>query len=316
MLNLVTGVPGSGKTLYVITQLKDEKTRPIYYHAIENLHSSLDWHEITKEEARNWPENIPDGAILVIDEVQKIFGTRPPKELIPSGVSALELHRHRGIDIYFITQHATMLDHHARRLVNRHIHLNRPIGTPKYAIVYTSNESFDPSDARTLQQIEKTRFIYPKKNFSLYKSTEIDTHKTKLPKKLILIPLLILFLVFLSVVFFRVLYRAGTRAQTVNQTGYITNPHSQIASTSYPSNTFSSFPMPEPKPWDIQRTAACIISSDGTRCACYTQQGIYQPDIPTGKCMKFALFGEHDIYKSYRNPVEEPATNRNDKPTI
>lgn len=188
MFHLRTGTPGSGKTLSTIDELRKITDRPIYYYGIPDL--KLDWTEI--KDPMRYHEEIPDGSIFVLDECQKIFPVRPPKDPVPPAISFIETHRHRGIDIYFITQHPSLLDHHARRLVGQHTHLQRNFGF-KFAIKYTNNKLFDFDNYHELAACEKEKYSYPKNVFELYKSAEIHTVKARYPRKLLLlIPLLII----------------------------------------------------------------------------------------------------------------------------
>lgn len=190
MFYLRTGTPGAGKTLSLIDELRQVKDRPIFYFGIPGL--KLDWQLI--KDPQNYHNEIPDGSIFVLDECQQHFPVRPPKDSVPPGISFLETHRHRGIDVYFITQHPSLLDHHARRLVGQHVHLQRNFGMSR-AVKYTNNKLFDFTNYHELQTCQKSQYIYPKDVFDLYKSAEIHTHKRKLPKKLLLlIPLLLMVL--------------------------------------------------------------------------------------------------------------------------
>lgn len=81
MFRLITGVPGAGKTLNTVHNLKDTKDRPVYYHGIPAL--NLPWQEI--QNPKQWHLEVPNGAIVIIDEAQKHFPARgvskgePPK---------------------------------------------------------------------------------------------------------------------------------------------------------------------------------------------------------------------------------------------
>ncbi len=188
MFYLRTGTPGSGKTLSLIDELRHTKDRPIYYYGIPELSPELGWHLI--DHPKDFHNQIPDGAIFVLDECQQHFPVRPPKDPVPPAMAFIETHRHRGIDIYFITQHPSLLDHHARRLVGHHTHLQRNFGMP-FAVKYTNNKLFDATQYHELIACQKSQYRFPKEVFKLYKSAEVHTHKVKLPKKLLLVPLLL-----------------------------------------------------------------------------------------------------------------------------
>lgn len=184
MFFLRTGTPGAGKTLSLIDELSKIKDRPIFYHGIPDLSPSLGWVHV--DDPKDYHNCISDGSIFVLDEAQKHFPVRAPKQPVPSAISFIETHRHRGVDIHFITQHPNLIDHHARRLVGHHTHLQRNFGA-KFSNLYTDNKLFDYSDFRALSNCQRKTYYFPKAIFSLYKSAEVHTHKFKFPIKLLLL---------------------------------------------------------------------------------------------------------------------------------
>lgn len=169
MITLITGIPGAGKTLYTVSEeLPKYKNRPLYVDGIPNL-------AITHLEpigpVDKWHEWIPDGAVLVIDEVQRIWRPRGTAAAVPPGVAALETHRHKGVDLVIITQHPNLLDANIRRLVGRHLHVRRMFGW-KRAIVYEWDSATDPNRVATAI---KRSWRYPKKAYKLYKSASQHT---------------------------------------------------------------------------------------------------------------------------------------------
>lgn len=292
MLTLVTGTPGSGKSLWTIHQLregrKNPKTgepRPIYYYGIPGLSDSLGWIEL--QDPKNWPNEVPDGSIIVIDEVQEHFPVRSPKLSVPEGLTALERHRHRGLDLFFLTQHPSLLDHHARRLVGEHCHLKRNFGA-SFAVLYRANECMDnPKDYHTLKNAERTTFKYPKQTFDLYKSAEVHTHKFRLPKIFYVLIAVICFVIFCIVMGYQVLFAKDT--QNTQATGTLNNltnsPLSSLPNNSIPvsiksftpviPNTPASSPYysKQWKPKSVPIVSSCIGSIN--HCSCYTQQGTF-----------------------------------------
>lgn len=92
--------------------------RPIFVHGLNGLklpHTEVD--------ASKWHEVVPDGGVLVVDEVQQIWRPRGPGQKPTLDISSLETHRHRNIDIYLTTQGPALVDANVRALVGRHIHL-------------------------------------------------------------------------------------------------------------------------------------------------------------------------------------------------
>lgn len=183
MIIIVDGMPGAGKTQFTISkilkQAKKEK-RPVYYHNIPELKID-DWTEISNPET--WDE-IPDGAIIVLDEAQRVFKLRPAGSEKPQRTVALETHRHKGHDLYLITQDGTLLDIQCRKLCNSFYHLKRIAGTSRvsvteYAEFVNHNDYHERKKA-----IGSTVYKQEKAIWKLYKSATIHTVQAKIPKKI------------------------------------------------------------------------------------------------------------------------------------
>ena len=131
VITLITGSPGMGKTSLVVSMLMDQpKDRPIFVDGIPDLKIP---HHPAEGDVANWHQWLPVGALLVIDEVQRIFRPRSTGSKVPDGVQAMETHRHNGQDLILITQSPLLLDSNIRRLVGRHIHIKQtPLGRYLY----------------------------------------------------------------------------------------------------------------------------------------------------------------------------------------
>lgn len=190
MITLITGVPGSGKTLMAVSDLakkvdKEWAGRKIFVHGIPDLtiptepipdgHSIQDMHVWLK-----WPEN--NGSIVVIDEAQNIFPPRSSGSKTPEIVEWLHIHRHSGVDIILITQMPGRIDKQVRDLVGAHYHIHKtPLGVRmRYFWDYCEN---NPKSGMKNARPEVYKF--DKKSFGLYKSAEIHT-KVKTPKSRVL----------------------------------------------------------------------------------------------------------------------------------
>ena len=127
MITLITGAPGAGKTAALVSMLADvDPGRPVYVSGIPEL--SLPGRTIhVLEDPASWPHEIPDGALVCIDEVQRLWRPRPAGQPVPADIAELETHRHRGFDFWIITQHPGLLHKNVRTLVGRHVHL-RDVG--------------------------------------------------------------------------------------------------------------------------------------------------------------------------------------------
>jgi zona occludens toxin len=205
MIYLVTGAPGSGKTLYTVAKLIPELLKATAPGAdgqpqarrlcVDGIPELAMPHEELAKPVRdavtgeykagdgsgvwNWPQWCQAGDLIVIDEVQRHWrprgmGTKPPPE-----IAALETHRHRGVDFVLITQHPMLIDQNVRRLIGRHEHVRRIFGMAR-ALVYQWDGC--QSDVSRLGSGTRTIFGYPKKAFELYKSSELHTRqKFKVP---------------------------------------------------------------------------------------------------------------------------------------
>lgn len=201
MLTIITGQPGAGKTLYMLTavKLEAEKTnRPVYVAGVRGLNLELLPNWIELDDKKDW-HKVPDGSIVVIDECQEMWRTRGVGAQVPDYVSAMETHRHRGIDVWATTQHPMLIDSNIRRLVGRHLHVMRVFGMAKATIHEWNVLRAEPDKSRT--DSVRHDFVYPSSSYALYKSAEIHTHKRNIPKRvyfLLAVPLLLAGLVYVA----------------------------------------------------------------------------------------------------------------------
>ncbi|WP_211831177.1 zonular occludens toxin domain-containing protein [Kistimonas asteriae] len=292
MIWLLTGTPGSFKTcnaIKLLSELKEFEGRDIYYHNINGL--TLDWKQLDDDSARMWYD-LPNGSVVVLDEAQAIFPPRKAGSAVPERVSQLNTHRHKGIDIFIITQHPSGLDVALRRLVGRHYHLDRPFGAA-YCRAFVWNKCNDRcDDGKEQYRASKEKWKAPKKYFSAYKSAEIHTHKFTIPKRMIFgfgLPLVI------------TLGLGGFAYSRLSAPDLSPSVASGSVSRDVPAGLFPPAPVPQSKRnavnyaedfipripglmhtapaydgvfkvTDFPRPAACIIRQEQDTCKCYTQQ--------------------------------------------
>lgn len=190
---VVTGQPGSGKTALVVDMLAHDEQfqgRPLFVMGIPDLtieHTACgpvsEWTEF-----RQAPEDetislayftFPQGALVVIDEAQRVYRPRPVGSKVPPEVAAFETHRHTGVDFILLTQHPNLLDSNIRRLVGRHIHI-RVTAMARYKYEWT--ELGDPESASSREIANREKYKLPARAFALYKSSQLHTKiKIKLP---------------------------------------------------------------------------------------------------------------------------------------
>lgn len=188
-INLRTGLPGHGKTLFTIADLMHIKDRPVFYHDIEGIdEEKLGWQYI--DDPKRWYE-LPENSVLIVDEAHKHFPVRR-KDQVPEYIERLGEIRHKGIELHLVTQHPTSVDIFIRRRVGRHIHVVRPFGSEACNYISFPRYTDDPTDRQAQREAQTKLRRYPKEVYNLYKSAEVHTIKKRVPFKLLLLPVLIL----------------------------------------------------------------------------------------------------------------------------
>lgn len=326
MIILQTGVPGSGKTASIVNMLmfdesythftdKDgqKKKRPLFVNGIPELtieHEQLSDEQIKEKGLQDF---LPYGSLVIIDEAQRLMGTRSSASKVPEFIEKLALHRHHGLDIVLITQHPSFLDAFVRKLVQRHMHISiKPVGRK----LYEWNECVDQPDSTVniARAIERS-FVLPKKAFGQYKSAEVHTKpKRRIPKSLVFL------IIFLPVLI-------GFTAYTVIKMGKRFSGDGEVQQTSVSadaSGSPSASPMPaapssavghgqsltpdlyvptlaekpESKPlYDgvrqvktFERVAACI-SGGSSGCTCYSDQATPLKEVTAEMCKDYVKNG-------------------------
>ena len=127
--------------------------------------------EISYKKAEDWHIFAEHGAILFFDEVQNIHRPRNSGSPVPDSIAAYEVHRHRGLDFFIITQNPSLIDSNLRALVSRHIHLSSTWARRKQ---FEYPQCKTDLSATTGEGIEST-YTLPKDVFKLYKSASLHT---------------------------------------------------------------------------------------------------------------------------------------------
>ncbi|NSL54916.1 zonular occludens toxin domain-containing protein [Uliginosibacterium aquaticum] len=320
MITLITGVPGTGKTLHVVKWLSEleQGKRPVFVHGIRDL---VVPHEVAPD-VMGWPDWAPDGALIVIDECQQFFRPRASSAAVPPAVAQLEVHRHRGLDFWLITQHPNLLDGNIRRLITRHVHFRR---TWRGREQLEWSEVGNPDQPRSRELSARKKVALPKKAFDLYKSAEVHT-KTPLavPKYVYVFAI---FLVLAVGAFFVVKRNIDPASHGASAESKTAAPVGQSAAGSNGGSRPSSGPapmtveeyaattvprmanMPQTAPRYDQltqaktapRPAACVYTKTKP-CRCYTQQATpfaIDPDL----CKEIADKGYFVDWESDRGQV-------------
>lgn len=329
MITLTTGVPGSGKSLYSISYIKlkaEKENRDVFYHGIKDL--ALPW--VQMDDPTKW-DDLPAGSIIVIDECQTIFRPRGAGSQVPPYIAAMETHRHKGYDIFLITQHPMLVDQNIRRLVGQHFHVVRKFGMER-ATVHEFGSCHEITQ-RNLGQAVRHDFKYTQEAYSYYKSAELHTHKRRIPARvwfMLAAPLLIIGLGYLG---YQKIVSSGDVKGRVQQVAskpatlqpttalspasgappvtkttaqYLVEQQPRVAGLAWTAPVYDEVT----KPIDAPRPMSCLVSHSKNTCRCIDQQG---NDLLTTEsfCRQFV---EHGMFIAWKQPEPaEPAGRRQAK---
>lgn len=172
---LITGGIGTGKSLWTVDQLFQEKVktpdRKIYTDITGIRHTGIlsapdDWRECE------------DNSLIIYDEVQyrELFSRHNSKR--DKQILDLTTIRKRGIEIWMITQRARFLNPDVLGLVNEHVHLER--NSNKSSKVYIWHEAQTNITKTTkLFPFEKYVYQYPEHLYGFYDSVKQDAKHHK-----------------------------------------------------------------------------------------------------------------------------------------
>jgi hypothetical protein len=320
-------LPGSGKTLRALQQVKaqaDREQRQVYYCRIADLSTELGWVDLdagvtlddgtVAQGGKDWWK-LPVGAIVLIDEAQKVFPPRGAGSTTPKHVAELEEHRHRGHDLFLISQHPMLVDGSVRRLSEMHLHVVRNYGLKK-ATIHEWRMVNDRPDKSRKGSI-RHEWWYPKEVFKWYKSAEMHTHKVKIPARIFLIP--VAAVVFVVAAYFGVkmllnfgkdhtkpgqeALEKGLNAMPsgVSRAGapggdYLGDRTPRIAGLPFTAPVYDKVTQPIRAPFP----AACV-QSKSKGCQCWSEQGT-RLDVPVGMCSQIVARG---IYRDWDTRQEE-----------
>lgn len=283
-ITLVTAVPGGGKTSWVVDTVahtKEYHGRKLYAVRLPNL--ALE-HEILDDETlHRWhePGVVEDGSIIIVDEAQETWPKAPNGSKVPPDLAALNTHRHRGIDLFVITQGPHLLHSNVKALVGRHVHFrdNGVLGRWRYEWPTVCSNP----DTAFKQAPIKLQHHLPKRSFKLYRSASMHVKSPKVVPRTVFI----LGAALLALGFFGVRAYASIKAKS--------EPKPQVEA---PADAASQPQGRAPKPRESEPASAPVEAvaevaapavagciSLGTRCICYDTQGV-QITVETAMCYR------------------------------
>ena len=326
MITIITGTPGSGKTLYTIqkllqplvgTHVPQEVDGVVTLHPrtiYTNINGLMLDHELIdggdNQGLRNWHEWAKPGSVIVFDEVQKVWPPRANGSVVPEDIKGLETHRHMGVDFILITQGPMLIDRNLHMLCGRHLHVRRVANLP-FATVYEWDLM-----SRTLNfksSLRKEPYRYNRAVYKLYKSSSLHTKQVRK------LPVMIWFL----------LAGMGVAAWKVPQVyDSLVNPgNAVVATTDKPKaapSTTKTAEAPGAVPGEKLSSGADAVAAakkepvlagcvrSKTRCSCYDETGkVFAPE--PGTCEKETAtpaivlaggsFRENDVYQEPPQPI-------------
>lgn len=352
MITLITGGPGTGKTAWLLAQLlelrKIDLNREFYIHGVRNLRGLPHQQIFCKSQlcdicrtqtlpddalyVENWPEWKPSGALIVVDEVQRIWRPRNGSSALPESVSGLETHRHYGLDFWLISQGPHLFDANIRLLVGRHVHL---------VSKWSGRTQFEwpecKQDVQSRADAVNRPYTLPKHVYSMYDSAEVHTKQDK-RKPLSFYFVIALLIITVGMVGF-LYHRFSSRTVSQPSTGKVSDTKlgaGQVMATSSPQHdtgqekkrTYSTpeelekaltpvvvgVPWSAPyyaelaKPVSFPKIVGCIKSKVDYRCACYTQQNTLV-DVPPDVCSIYVDRRPFDHFKPDKQRQQRQASN-------
>lgn len=341
MFVLRTGLQGNGKTLNTIKEVDTKAAkegRVVYYHNIRGFnpdHDAIQAEWLEFDNPLLWHE-LPQNAMIVIDEAQTFFRVRPPTSAVPAYASALETMRHRGHELHCITQNPGLIDVHFRKLCNSHIHYVRGHKGKVVKRWEFERVNMDVEKRNDFTDGESTRVLLDKTYFGVYESVaEGSEHhmKFKPPRALFVLLACVLFIGFFGYKFYQsrlapdsvavseslkpeVSSREGDSIQSglrkvITVEDYVDQriPRIPDVPSSAPIYDDLAAPVTYPKLYCLSTSDAQLVANrpaasvkGGVSCQCYTQQAT-KYHTTHGFCVSAARDGYFDPARPDRNEL-------------
>lgn len=224
----------------------------------------------------------PDGgSLIVIDEAHIKFPQRASGKAPPPFVEALNVHRHQGLDFWFLTQRPSFLDPFVRGLASRHIHLElSAFSFTGQRNKYQWSEYQETVNRTSKLQAAKTKYKPMPHVFPLYASatvhTKLDQKMPNIMKTFIAVILILLVFVGFAV------SRVNNRIEQINEVK--NQPQKQIQPAAHSPKPVGAsggalaappgaadglgVQLADNRPaWPFPRVDSCLSTS--TYCRCY-----------------------------------------------
>ena len=344
MFVLRTGLQGNGKTLNTIKEVDAKAAkdgRVVYYHNIRGFnpdHEAIQAEWLEFDNPLLWHE-LPQNAMVVIDEAQTFFRVRPPTSAVPAYASALETMRHRGHELHCITQNPGLIDVHFRKLCNSHIHYVRGHKGKVVKRWEFERVNMDVEKRNDFADGESTRVLLDKTYFGVYESVaEGSQHhmKFKPPRALFVLLACVLFIGFFGYKFYQ--NRLAPQESTASEFSQVSDvqssglplqsgvkklvtteeyvelrvPRFSDVPSSAPIYDDLAAPVTYPKLYCLSTSDPNLVANrpvatvqDGISCQCYTQQ-----TTKFHTTFDFCISAARDGYFDHAKPDRQPQNNQ------
>lgn len=314
-ITLITAAPGAGKTIYAVWNLIKpafEAGRVIYTAGIPEL--KIPTISMSYTQIRRWADreliepdnpsgipipddekparlqNINEGSLIVIDEVQYLWpasGAKEPTE----DIKYLTKHRHHGLEFVLITQAPQLLHRNVLAVVDKHIHMvadwhgRKRYEWPEYCATVRATSS-------KLKAVSH-RYELPKEAYGLYRSASMHvTQKRRKPLMAYVVPIAFVSLFYMAYTVKATLLDRDPPEKETAHTAISESPQTSYAVTipsvpvSLPSRPMTLALVSDQVDWS--KVAACL--SDERRCICYGRSA-ERLVIPPETCRKAVTSG-------------------------
>lgn len=292
---LTTGANGTGKTLFTLEDVRKrqlDENRPVYYNGFDMVPEKEKEFGWIKFDPLKW-QTLPQGAIILMDEVHNQMPKRPNGSAVPPFVAALGEHRKHGYDFYFLTQHPSNLDPFLIKIIGApgyHRHIKRPGGAQLSSVITWNSVNMNCDKPSSGKSGEVTMRAFPKHVYDWYTSAVMHTGKRRIPKQVYVLALAVLLVPLLG--YFAVQNLPGMKdkalpgkdpasvaapgeaalsAKLDPAGAYLASYVPRVPGLAHTAPRFDEVTAPKQAPYP----AACIVMHN--TCQCYSQQGTKLP---------------------------------------
>ncbi len=123
----------------------------------------------------NWWLWVQPGDVLILDECQRFFRPASVGRKLPKFISALEIHRHYGVDFVVVTQHPNLIRSNVRDLVGKHYRLRR-LPMPRACLLY-EYDGCNSGGTKYAGALSVKVWKHRQEDYDAFKSSELHTKR-------------------------------------------------------------------------------------------------------------------------------------------